>query len=266
MSGRRCAAIGGGGRALDWMDGGMTGRHGPSQSDAAAGVPVESMLRQAAGGDAEAWRRLVEAYHRRVYGLIVRQCGDRDLADEITQVTFVKLVEKLRTDADETHGGVYEERGRFEPWLFRVAMNGLRDEMRRRRRQATGTGWDGGEPDQPDVAEDPAQRTGPDRAAGGDPLDAVSRAEQLTLVEAAMADLGDADREVLHLRHTAGLSFPEIAQTLGQPLGTVLARAHRALGKLRKRLEQQLGADQADSTRGEAAGPQRRAGKTGRRP
>ena len=44
----------------------------------------------------------------------------------------------------------------------------------------------------------------------------------------------EADQEVLHLRHTAGLSFAEIAETLEQPLGTVLARGHRALNKLRK--------------------------------
>ena len=53
-------------------------------------------------------------------------------------------------------------------------------------------------------------------------------------LRAAMERLGDADREVVELRHHAGMGFKEIAALLGQPLGTVLARHHRALGKLRE--------------------------------
>ena len=59
------------------------------------------------------------------------------------------------------------------------------------------------------------------------------------LLKQAIETLPEADREVLHLRHTAGLSFAQIAETLDQPLGTVLARGHRALGKLKKRMNPQ---------------------------
>jgi RNA polymerase sigma-70 factor (ECF subfamily) len=45
--------------------------------------------------------------------------------------------------------------------------------------------------------------------------------------------MSEADQQVLHLRHTDGLGFGEIAEMLDQPLGTVLARAHRAIKKLR---------------------------------
>lgn len=232
------------------------------------------MVAAASRGDAAAWRSLVEAYQGRVYGLIVRQCGDRDLAEEITQATFVKLVSKLGEfggggDPGEAAApgraaspgvvGRYEERGRFEPWLFRVAMNGLRDEMRRRKRQAVGTGGDEGGED------DSAYRVAPQVAGarqgdmGEDPLDLIERTEQVERLRVAVAELGEADREVLHLRHTAGLSFAEIAETLGQPLGTVLARAHRALGKLRKRLEaaevgEGLGGGSGERKPGQAAG------------
>jgi len=54
----------------------------------------------------------------------------------------------------------------------------------------------------------------------------------------AIAQLPDADREVLYMRYTAELSFAQIAETLDQPLGTVLARSHRALKKLRAILEE----------------------------
>lgn len=210
----------------------VAGTAGPEPPSAAA---LADRLSAASRGDAEAWGWLVTSYHRRVYGLLVRQCGDRELAEEITQATFVKLVQKLPEVAGGPSEGEgrYSERGRFEPWLFRVAMNGLRDEMRRRKRQAVGVG--GTEADEQGGPGLPAAAA----PGGDDPLDRVDRAEQVERLREAVAELGEADREVLHLRHTAGLSFAEIAQALGQPLGTVLARAHRALGKLRKRLEEQ---------------------------
>ncbi|MEX0652511.1 MAG: RNA polymerase sigma factor [Phycisphaeraceae bacterium] len=200
---------------------------------------LPQMLRLAAEGDAQAWRELVDTYSGRVYGLLVRQCGDRDLAEELTQATFVKLVVKLRDMAG------YEERGRFDAWLFRMAINELRDEMRRRKRHATpmdmgpaggsrdeASGWAGLEPN--------VLTLGSPGASGKarQPDEEVARAETVQQLAAAVARLNEADREVLHLRHTAGLSFAEIAETLDQPLGTVLARAHRALGKLRKIMEQ----------------------------
>lgn len=211
-------------------------------AERASEPPLDKMLALAAGGDAEAWRALVEAYTKRVYALLVRQCGDRELAEEITQATFVKVVAKI---------GDYREQGKFEPWLFRIAMNGLRDEMRRRKRQARPMDMSGGS-GEADSGAAPgggsawavAEGKLRDRAGGGGSLDAsdtapferVSRAEQVELLRAAIARLGPADREILALRHTAGLSFAQIAQTLDEPLGTVLARGHRALGKLRKLL------------------------------
>ncbi len=195
---------------------------------------LDQTLRRAAEGDVQAWTALVGGYTPRVFGLVLKQCGDRDLAEEITQATFVKVVEKLG-DSDG-----YDERGRFEAWLFRIAMNRLRDEMRRRKRQAvtmdmspgasTGreeaSGWA--------AAQQSVVMGGP--APGEDPLDAVERQEQVTRLRELVATMSEADREVLHLRHTAGLSFAQIAEALDQPLGTVLARGHRALGKLRKML------------------------------
>lgn len=195
-------------------------------------VPADDLLGRAARGEAEAWEALVAAYSGRLFGLLVRQCGDRDLAEELTQATFVKVVRKL--------GSGYDERGKFEPWLFRIAMNGLRDEMRRRKRQArpmdmspgaasgrgdaaAGGGWAS--------AQHSVLMGGP--AASERPEQELIRDEQVELLRRAVATMSEADREVLHLRHTAGLSFAEIAEALGQPLGTVLARGHRALKKLK---------------------------------
>jgi RNA polymerase sigma-70 factor, ECF subfamily len=206
--------------------------HGPDQT-------LDRTLARAARGDGEAWRALVEGYSPRVFGLLLRQCRDRDLAEEITQATFVTVV---------THLARYQEKGRFEPWLFRIAMNRLRDEMRRRKRQArpidmtpgsapgAASGQAAGEGQWAAMQDQVADHALTDHET---PLLKVHRAEQIDQLRAAIATMSEADQEILHLRHTAGLSFAEIAETLNEPLGTVLARGHRALGKLRKMMLEQ---------------------------
>ena len=172
-------------------------------------------LARAAAGDEPAWRSVVDAYVPRVFSLIRAQCGDSDLAEEITQSTFCTVAAKLRE---------YQEVGRFESWLFRIAMNRLRDEMRRRKRHAS------------PMEEAPMASlavVAPERNAvrGADAATARVLAE-------AIASLNDADREIINLRHIGGLSFKQLADALNEPLGTLLARHHRALKKLRDFLEE----------------------------
>ena len=116
-------------------------------------------------------------------------------------------------------------------------MNRLCDEMRRRKRQAKTMDMTGGRSDEPgqwSVVEDKiADRDMTDRTS---PMERASRSEQVDRLRDAVSQLSDADQQILYLRHTAGLSFAQIAETLDEPLGTVLARGHRALGKLRKLL------------------------------
>lgn len=201
-------------------------------------LPVEQVLRRAAQGNEEAWRMLVTAYTPRVYGLLVNQCRDRELAEELTQATFVKVVKKLNGT------GGYKETGRFESWLFRIAINNLRDEMRRRKRQATptdmGPGASSGRDEQTggwSVAQQTIVSGGP--SMPDDPAQAVIQAEQIERLREAIKQLSPADQELIHLRHTAELSFAQIAEALDQPLGTVLSRGHRALGKLKKLMVEQ---------------------------
>ena len=196
----------------------------------AADEPMDRVLARAAKGEQAAWRVVVDAYSKRVFGLLVRQCGDRELAEEITQATFVQVVVHLQR---------YREEGRFEPWLFRIAMNKLRDEMRRRGRQARPMDMTAGRGGDDEGAWQAVQSVvvhaaGPEGAESEDPMERVSRAEQVQRLREAIAGMNEADQRILHLRHTAGLSFARIAAALGEPLGTVLARGHRAMLKLRK--------------------------------
>jgi RNA polymerase sigma-70 factor (ECF subfamily) len=170
----------------------------------------QATLRQAAAGDESAWRRIIDAYAHRVFGLIRATCSDVDLAEEITQSTFCTIVAKIDS---------YTELGRFEAWLFRIAMNRLRDEMRRRKRQAR--------PVEDDVL---GGLAGADKSA---PRPGENLTAEVLSLRRAMQQLSEADRRIIHLRHYGELSFKQIADVLGQPLGTVLARQHRALKKLR---------------------------------
>ncbi len=134
-----------------------------------------------------------------------------DIAEEVTQSVFVTVASKLAS-------GEYTEQGRFESWLFRVAMNRIRDEVRRSRRQAAPT-----DPDALDAS-----------AAPADSGTQVTGEEELAALRLAMSRLAEQDREIIELRHHAGMSFRQMAELLAEPLGTLLARHHRALRKLKE--------------------------------
>lgn len=148
-------------------------------------------------------------YSPRVFGLVRSQCGNADLAEEITQSTFCTVAAKI---------GSYNELGKFEAWLFRIAINRLRDEMRRRKRQAN-----------------PVENSALAGMAGAVPRPDANAAEPADLqrLRDALAQLSDAEQQIIHLRHSADLSFKQIADVLDQPLGTALARHHRAVKKLK---------------------------------
>jgi len=172
------------------------------------------LLVAASRGDEAAWRELLERYTRRVFALVKSRCRDVDVAEEIAQSVFVTVASKLGQ-------GLYTEQGRFESWLFRVAMNRVRDHVRRVRRQATATDSDG----LIDRREAPS--------AAVDPTD-----ERVGVLREAMEQLTDADREIIELRHHGGLSFKQMAELLEEPVGTLLARHHRALKKIKDWMEE----------------------------
>ncbi|RMH10459.1 MAG: sigma-70 family RNA polymerase sigma factor [Planctomycetota bacterium] len=149
-------------------------------------------------------------YSRRVFAMARSRLGSTDLAEEITQSVFVTVARKVT-------GGEYEESGRFEAWLFRVAMNRIRDEIRRQRRSTVESNGHIGDL----IAQDPVERVD----------------ERFGVLRAALEELSERDREIIELRHHGQLSFREIADLTGEPMGTLLARHHRALRKLRAVLE-----------------------------
>lgn len=173
------------------------------------------LLARAAAGEASAWREVVERFGPRLFAFLRSYTFDPDLAEEIAQSVFCTVARKLPE---------YVEQGRFESWLFRIALNRLRDEMRRRKKHAR--------PMDTEVLGDigPAAR-----------IQERASEEELTALREAMQQLSDPDRLVIDLRHQGGLGFQQMADLLEEPLGTLLARHHRALRKLKALIQRRLG-------------------------
>jgi RNA polymerase sigma-70 factor, ECF subfamily len=165
-------------------------------------------------GDREAYRHLVERYQDRVFGVLLRLVGDRDLAEEAAQEAFVKAYLALPKFRGESA---------FGTWLVQIAIHTARDRVRRRQRR-----WLHEVSDET-TAFDVAQ-TGPDALQG------VVRDEDLDRLQAALQKLPDDYREVLVLKHIEEWSFEEIAQHAQASVGSLKVRAHRARRLLRQYL------------------------------
>ncbi|MSR34453.1 MAG: sigma-70 family RNA polymerase sigma factor [Phycisphaerales bacterium] len=174
-------------------------------------------LALAAKGDADAWRVVVEYWSPRIYAYLRSNTRNEELAEEITQSVFCTIARKL---AD------YVEQGHFQSWIFRIAINRLRDEMRRRKLHA--------KPMDSDILSDVA----PQKA-----VDDKANAEEIQALREAMDQLSDSDRVIIDLRHQGEMSFQQIAIMLSEPLGTLLARHHRAIRKLRDLMRRHMGGD-----------------------
>ena len=166
------------------------------------------LLRRMRLGDEAALEALYARYGGLLYTLAVRIVGDRELAREVVQDTFLRS-----WDGRETYD---EQRGRVSWWLMGIARNRAIDLLRSRSHQQR-------------IRERAASREGP-AASAGDLSDTVS--ERVTVLH-ALRTLSDAQRTAIELAYYQGLTQMEIAEQLGQPLGTVKGRIREAMERLR---------------------------------
>lgn len=185
---------------------------------------IDTLIEAAQAGQAEAFDRILTAYGPRLYGYLYRLIGSRQDAEDLLQDLFVRVVRGI---------GDYDHTGRFESWLFRIALNLVRDRQRhlRRRRGLLGA-WGSGN------GQGGEEVRAAEPVADEEPSAAMERAEDADQLQAALAALPPAEREVIMLRFFSDLTFQEIADVMGTPLGTALARGHRALRRLRGLLEE----------------------------
>jgi RNA polymerase sigma-70 factor, ECF subfamily len=171
---------------------------------------------QALGGSQAAFEQIVRRYQRPVLSLLVRLTGDRALAEDLAQETFVKAYRNL---------AAFDVTRRLSAWILRIAHNTGIDAMRRRRIRAVSLDT-GSRPDDPTPAEPAAPLT-------PDPVERVALQRAL---EAALATLRPDQREAVALRYEEGLSFDEIGQVLRIPEVTARSHVHRARKELARLL------------------------------
>lgn len=180
---------------------------------------LSDVIARAQARDPDAFDLLIDQYSPRLYGYFYRATGRRPDAEDLLQELFVRLVAMI---------GQYQHDGRFDAWLFRMATNLIRDRIRRRRnaRELPESSLGG-----PDEQWERLGQAGDDVVTPGQRMDA---AEEVDRLNRAIQALPEPERGVILLRHFSGMSFREIAELMGTPLGTALARAHRGLARLRK--------------------------------
>lgn len=159
---------------------------------------------------------LIVKYQDRIYNTILKICNNSDDAAELTQDTFVKVIENISS---------FRQKSAFYTWLFRVAVNETIN-FCRRRFNAPSTSLDG----------TAAVATLADRA-DSDPARLAQQKEVIALLTDAIGRLDEDHRVVLILRDIEQMSYTQIADVLEIELGTVKSRLSRARALLRELLE-----------------------------
>jgi RNA polymerase sigma-70 factor, ECF subfamily len=172
-----------------------------------------TLLQLMAQDRTEALGELYDRYNRLVFGLALAVVGDDATADEITLDVFTRLWQQSAT--------YRVEKARVTTWMTAITRHLAIDELRRRkaRPEAQSANW---------------PEPGPPAAAGSRQIEeSVELTLQRQRVRAAVAQLPPEQRQALALAFFRGLTHPQIAEVLQQPLGTVKTRIRLAMQKLR---------------------------------
>ncbi|HJU90836.1 MAG TPA: sigma-70 family RNA polymerase sigma factor [Gemmatimonadaceae bacterium] len=189
-----------------------------------ANLPDADVVALAQQGREPAFRELVRRYERPVFSLIYRMVRDRELAEDLAQDTFVKVL---------NHIDRYRPEFKLSSWLFKIANNVTIDHLRRR--QLDTVSLDGSPHAATSADVEATSLDVRDRAENA--LDELESREIGNAIEAAISQLRPEYRSCILLRHVEGRSYEEIAATLDLPLGTVKTYIHRARHELRHALE-----------------------------
>src|SRR6266496_790647 len=181
----------------------------------------EDLMGRVAGEDERAFSELVRRFQSRVTNLICRVLNDRECADDLAQEVFIRVF---------VHRRNYRRGSKFSTWLFTIAANLAKNEIRRRVRRRN---WFSLDALQELLKDSAIQLADPTEGQ-----EATLEREQLQgAVGRAIATVPEKYRVALVLRDIEGLPYEEIAQVLSIPGGTVRSRINRARGLLKRKLQ-----------------------------
>lgn len=174
-------------------------------------------------GDTVSLEALVERHKTRIFTFIISKVRNQDLAEDIFQDTFFKVIKSLQK-------GKYNEEGKFLPWVMRIAHNLVIDHFRKIKRMPIA-----GKPKFDDDGFDIF-----DILSNGEKTSeyVMMEGELYTQLKKMIDQLPDEQKEVLIMRHYEELTFKEIAEKTGVSINTALGRMRYSLINLRKIMQE----------------------------
>ena len=181
------------------------------------GLADYELVQTAVAGREASFEELVRRYQRPIAAYVYRMVGDYDAALDLTQEVFIKVYNSLAR---------YRSEYKFSTWIYKIAHNAAIDHLRRYavREQALTNGFD---VERREVSIESRRLT---------PEQESERNERRSEIELVVQMLPAAYRELIVLRHSQDLSYDEIADVTGLPLGTVKNRLFRAREAMRDHL------------------------------
>ena len=180
----------------------------------------EDLIQKIKNGDIDAFDQLVHRYEGKIYSVAYRFMGNHADAGDLAQDTFIRMYQALPSFRGDSS---------FATWLYRVAANACRDELRKRQRRRS-------------VSMDEMIEASPANmpaASDYSPEETVQRHETQRQVQECLNRLSDDHRLILVMREIRGLSYEEIAGVLDCSLGTVKSRISRARNALKEKIKEQ---------------------------
>lgn len=169
-------------------------------------------------GDESALATLIKRHQSKIYGFIYSKVGDRDIAEDIFQDTFIKVIRTLKSDS-------YNEEGKFLPWVMRISHNLVVDYFRNNKKM-------------------PVKRDTDEYSVFSIMTDDSPNIERQLIdfqiekdLKKVINELPEDQKEVLMMRIYQDLSFKEISELTGVSINTALGRMRYALLNLRKIIE-----------------------------
>ena len=176
--------------------------------------------REPARGDKNAQGRLVQLWYKRIYNFSYKFFFDHDLAMEAAQKTFIAMHKNLPGLNDAA---------RFRPWLYTIAVNYCREEMRKRKTAKSVSLYDLN----PGEAEE-SYRWERSEERNENPEKVLRQSELSDLLQKCLMELSEEQREVVIMKEYEGLKFREIAEALNISENTVKSRMYYGLDGLKK--------------------------------
>jgi RNA polymerase sigma-70 factor (ECF subfamily) len=183
---------------------------------------TQELVARVRAGDEEAFRLIFDRYSRPVLSFIFDMVGDRSLAEDLAQETFVRAYRGLDTLREET---------KLSTWLFAIAKNCAREQLRSRRRHEGNVELD---------AKPAFELHDRGRTPSGQLLDK----ELSGVIQVALMKLDEDKRTVFTLKVLQQRSYDEIAEITGFSVGKLKTDLHRARAEMRRRIGPYLGGEQ----------------------